>query len=457
MRKLTIKLKITLWFTVFMILLCALVFAFIAIVSNQTAVRDVRIALTDLVDRNMKAIDYDGGLLEIDDDFISFENGVYCLLFYEDGTKISGNAAYDANAPYDALAEEPFKDEGIRSVSASGETYLIYDRLIPFKHREDVWVRGIVSESVSTISVSAISRTVLIALPLLILLAAVGGYLIARHSLRPIQKISETAEAIGSSGDLSKRIEMEAGGDELNQLAGTFNRMFNRLETNFEAERHFTSDASHELRTPVATILAQCEYAFENASGEDELYEALGAIQKQGYRITHLIESLLYFTRIEQHTEELTFETVDLSALVLSVCQEQKEIREKNISLTEEVQPGIELKVDMALFSRMLVNLIRNAYRYGKEDGSIEVVLKKNSDGIILSVTDDGIGIAPDELPNIWNRFYRVDQSRSFAKGDGLGLGLSMVRQIAELHGGIADVESELGNGSSFIIQFTEK
>lgn len=452
MRKLTIKLKITLWFTVFMILLCAVVIAFIAVVSNQAAVRDVQIALTGLVDRNIREIDYDDGRLEIDDKFISFKNGVYCIIFNEDGTKISGHA------PYDALEEEPFENKGIRSVNTSGETYLVYDRLIPVRHHDDIWVRGVVSESGGAISISDMSRTALIALPLLIILATVGGYLIAMRSLRPIQKISETAEEIGSSGDLSKRIEMDTSGDELNQLAGTFNRMFNRLETNFKAERHFTSDASHELRTPVSTILAQCEYAFENASGEDELYEAIGAIQKQGYRITHLIESLLYFTRIEQHTEALSFETVDLSALVLSVCQEQKEIKEKNISLTEEdVQPGIEMKADAALFSRMLINLIRNAYRYGKENGNIKVSLKKNIEGITLSVADDGIGIAQDELPNIWNRFYRVDKSRSSLKSPGLGLGLAMVKQIAGLHNGKVHAESEIENGSTFVIWFTKK
>ena len=450
MRKLTIKLKITLWFTAFMIMLCAAVFVFIAFVSDSTATRDVRNNLTSLVDRNTREIDYDDGRLDIEDDFIAFQNGISCILFYEDGTKISGNA------PYDALEEEPFEDGRIRPVKIDDDTYLVYDRLITMKRHDAVWVRGVVSESSGAISVSAVSSAALIALPLLIILAAVGGYLIARRSLRPIQKISETAEEIGSSGDLSKRIEMDSNGDELNRLAGTFNRMFNRLETNFEAERHFTSDASHELRTPVTIILAQCEYAFENASGEQELYEAIGAIQKQGYRMTHLIESLLYFTRIEQHTESLSFETIDLSALVLSTCREQKEIEEKNISLAEDVQPGIEMRADTALFARMLVNLIRNAYRYGRENGSIRVSLKEQNNGIALSVADDGIGISPEELPKIWNRFYRVDKSRSSSEGLGLGLGLAMVKRIAELHNGKIHSESELGKGSTFIIQFTK-
>lgn len=340
----------------------------------------------------------------------------------------------------------------IRTVSAGGEAYLVYDRLITFGRHEDVWVRGVVLEGGSGISSSAVYGATLIALPILIALAAVGGYLIAGRSLKPIKRISETAEEIGSSGDLSKRIDMDSGGGELHQLAGTFNRMFDRLESNFEAERSFTSDASHELRTPVSTILAQCEYAFENASGEQELYEAIGAIQKQGYRMSRLIESLLQFTRIEQQTETLSLETVDLSELVLSVCREQKESGEKNISLSEYVQAGIGMKADRALIARLLVNLIRNAYRYGRENGSIRVTLKDSPDEITLSVADNGIGIAPEEIPKIWNRFYRVDKSRG-ASG-GAGLGLAMVRQITALHGGRIYVDSRPGQGSVFTVIF---
>lgn len=450
MRKLTIKLKITLWFTSFMILLSAVVFAFIAFISNTTTTNQTRGVLTSLIDKNTREIDYDDGRLEIDDDFVSFRNGVYCLVFYESGEKVSGHA------PYDALENEPFDDGNIRSVKIDDETYLIYDRMVSFKRHEDVWVRGVVLEGGNAITSSAVYQAVLIALPLLIILAAVGGYLIARRSLRPIQHISETAEDIGNSADLSKRIEMDNGGDELHQLVGTFNRMFDRLEANFEAERHFTSDASHELRTPVSTILAQCEYAFENASGEQELYEVIGAIQKQGYRMTHLIESLLQFTRMEQRTETVALETINLSRLVLSVCNEQKGVSEKNITLTENIQPDIQMKADMSLISRMLENLLRNACRYGKENGHIRVGLKGANDEIILSVSDDGIGIAQEELPKIWNRFYRVEKSRSLAKGAGLGLGLAMVKQIAELHGGSVEAKSVLGQGSVFTVRFTK-
>lgn len=451
MKKLTIKLKITLWFTVVMILLCVVVFAFIAVVSNSASSQNTRNALTDLVDKNTREIEYDDGELEIDDGFTSYHNGIFCLVFSENGKKVSGSA------PHNALEEEPFDDARIRRVSADGDTYFLYDRRIDSKRYEDIWVRGVVLERGGAMGISEVSGAALIALPLLIIMAAVGGYLIAGRLLRPIQKISRTAEEIGGSGDLSKRIEIDSRGDELHQLAGTFNRMFERLETNFDAERNFTSDASHELRTPIATILAQCEYAFENASGESELYEAIGSIQRQGHRMSHLVDTLLYFTRMEQGTEAVLFEMVDVSELVLSVCREHKEIGDKNIALTETVQPNIGMNADVQLVARMLANLIENAYRYGKESGSIHVELKEEVGMITLSVADDGIGIAPDELPKIWNRFYRVDKSRSFAAGKGLGLGLAMVRQIAEMHGGTVYVMSETEKGSTFSIQFAKK
>ena len=437
------------WFTGFMVLLSVIILVFIAFVSGSASVQQLRAALAGLVDRNMQEIEYDDEKLEIDDDFISFQNGVYCLVFDDNGRKLSGYT------PYGELELEPFADGQIRSVAAGGGTYLVYDRLVSFSRDEDVWLRGVVSEGENLITSSAVYRAVLIALPLLVMLAAVGGYLIARSSLKPIKQISKTAEEIGSSGDLSKRISMAENGDELNQLAGTFNHMFDRLETNFEAERHFTSDASHELRTPVATILAQCEYAFENASGEQELYEAIGAIQKQGYRMSHLIESLLSFTRMEQQTENPDFETVDFSRIVLTVCREQKAMDEKNIILTEEVRPGITLMADAALMARMLENLIRNAYRYGRENGRIHVRLEQMKEGIVLSVADNGIGMAAEELTKIWNRFYRIDKSRSSSRG--FGLGLAMVRQIAGLHGGTIRVASEPGKGSIFTVTFLNK
>lgn len=444
----TIKLKITLWFTAFMIILAALLFAFIAFYSSSTTVHELRGRLTGLVEKNTSEIEYDDGELEIDDDFVSFRNGIYCLVISEEGERLGGAA------PAAALEREPLLDGEIRSVKAGGESYLIYDRLVPVSKRARVWLRGTVPEKGGAIDAAALYRAALIAAPLLIILAAGGGYLIARRSLQPVKEIGRTAEEIRSSGDLSKRIGVGGRGDELHRLAEIFNGMFDRLETNFAAQRRFTADASHELRTPVSTILAQCEYALEDVSEKEELYEIIGAIQKQGYRISHLIESLLSFTRMEQRTESYTFEDIDLSALVTSVCREQKGSGEKGIVLTEAIEPGIGMKGDGTLLARLLENLIRNAYRYGREKGRIGVALERAGGKIRLSVADDGIGIAAGEIPKIWNRFYRVERSRSSTRGKGLGLGLAMVKQIVELHGGRIEVKSEPRWGTVFTVFF---
>lgn len=447
MKNISIKLKITLWFAVWMLVLTAIVFLFFTGVSRSDHSQQLRDTLVNLVNQNTNEVRYDNGELIVGGDFVSYKDGVYCLVFLKNGQKYSGYA------PYEELEKESLEDGRLRSVVVNGEHYLLYDRKTTDKRRV-IWVRGIVSENGNLIISSSMYHAVLVSLPLLILLAAAGAYLIARRSFYPIQKISRTAEEIGRSGNLSNRIPMNKNGDELHRLAGTFNLMFERLETSFEAERQFTSDASHELRTPVAIILAQCEYAFENASSADELYEIIGKIQKQGYRMQHLIESLLYFVRLEQQTGQSDFEITDLSGLVSSICREQKDLTEKNIVLLTEIQPDIRMRADTALFHRMLENLISNAYRYGKENGIIQVSLMRTDYGISLVVADDGIGIAAEELPKIWKRFYRVDKTRSYKKNSGLGLGLAMVKQIAKLHDGTIEVESEQGKGSVFTITF---
>ena len=446
MKRLSIQLKLTLWFTAVMILLTLIMLGFTSLTSNSVAQKSSRAVLYRVMEDLADEVDYDDGELEIDKDFQIYEDNVYSLLAKADGSVITGYM------PAEELMQIPFEEGVLKEIRAEGELYYLLDRRITFPSDPDLWMRSVIPVSGRTINVAVLRTAVLIMLPVFIFLAAVGGYLLARRSLRPIRAIRRTAEEVAERGDLSRRIQV-ASRDELGQLAQTFNRMFDRLETNFHAEQQFTSDASHELRTPVSVILAQCEYAFENASDELELYECIGSIQKQGYRMSRLIESLLAFTRLEQQTEAVQLLPVDISTLTEETCREQSELPEQQIVMETEIQPEILMAADPTLFSRMLSNLIRNAYRYGKEGGWIRVILKKTETGILLSVEDNGIGMAEEELPKIWNRFYRADPSRSSARG-GLGLGLSMVRQIVEIHGGRIRVESREGEGSKFIVFF---
>ena len=239
-------------------------------------------------------------------------------------------------------------------------------------------------------------------------------------------------------------------GDEAGRLAGSFDRMFERLEQSFEAEKQFTSDASHELRTPTAVILSQCSFAEKYGETREDYQEAISVIHRQADKMSLLISRLLDITRLDLGSQKLKRESVDFSEMIALICEEQ-DSGGRDISLSADISPGVIVDGDPFLLSRAAVNLLENARKYGREGGRIRVRLAQDGAEAVLTVEDDGIGIAPENLEKIWQRFYQADPSRG--EQSGLGLGLSMVRQIAELHGGSAEAESELGKGSRFTVR----
>jgi signal transduction histidine kinase len=196
--------------------------------------------------------------------------------------------------------------------------------------------------------------------------------------------------------------------------------------------------------------MAQCEYALEGAQSTEDLQEALLSVQKQGYRMKHLIETLLVFTRIEQSTEKYPVSPTELSELTRSVCEDFQLIADRGITVTCQCPDTLRAPVNRELYLLLLNNLMTNAIRYGKENGSVTVTLEQEDRDILLRVQDDGIGISQEELGKIWERFYRSDQSRN---SRGLGLGLPLVKQIAENHGGSVSAESQEGEGSTFTVR----
>ena len=229
--------------------------------------------------------------------------------------------------------------------------------------------------------------------------------------------------------------------------------MISRLEGSFEAEKQFASDASHELRTPTAVIVAQCSYLDKYADSTEDYKEGVEVIKRQADRMSVMIDRLLDITRLDFGTKKLEKTDTDLSELLQTLCEEQDN-GERGISLSTDIAQDIHADIDPYLFSRVINNLLENARRYGKENGHIRASLKKEKNRILLSVEDDGIGIASEEQEKIWRRFYQVDPSRE--SGSGLGLGLYMVKQIVELHGGSINVESEPGKGSRFTVELEE-
>lgn len=468
MKNLSIRLKITLWFAVALFVIVAITYVVILTVSNQVIQKTIRDTLLHTVEDNVDEVEfytdisqvdiansvdhfimYNSGYLEVDDDFLDEVNDVYTALYLSDGTLM-----YGENPLAVALADLEFSDSEIRERTVNGELYYILDRHLTQKGLEDLWLRGVVSEHQGEVQMHEISMLSLIILPIILIAAVLGGYFIAKRMLMPIKQITNAAENISRGGDLKKRIELDRGKDELHQLADSFNNMIARLDESFEAERQFTSDVSHELRTPMSVIMAQCEYTLDEERTPQEYERALRLIRRQGRKMTKLINDMLDFVRLERRGTNYQIEKLNLSALVNSVCEDMSLIRERGISLEHEVEDEIWVDGNPALLSRLLSNLISNAYRYGKDDGHIKVRLKKSQDEVTLSVSDDGIGISREDKEKIFRRFYQADSSRT---GSGTGLGLSMVKEIASFHGGSMSVESEPGKGSEFTFHLPVK
>jgi signal transduction histidine kinase len=225
------------------------------------------------------------------------------------------------------------------------------------------------------------------------------------------------------------------------------------LQETFEKERQFTSDASHELRTPAGVIRMECEEALAGAQSPNQTRETLESIHKQSLRINRLIAQLLSIARADQNHAPVETEMLDLSEIARNVLEQSKE-NAAHITFAEEIADNCLLEGDETMLTRLLRNLIENAVKYNKEYGAVKLTLQANEGDIICTIEDSGIGIAPEQLPKIWDRFWRADDSRST---EGFGLGLSLCKQIVEAHGGSITAESVLRQGSKFTFRLPKK
>ena len=471
MRNKSIRFKLTLWFFLVLAITVGLAFLAVRVSSGVVLHGTIREYLLSTVEENMDKISYvekkpdktdstintniyikfGEGFLAIDDDFLDVVNDVYAALYTKDGTLIYGENPLEKKTS--ALS---FTESYLWHIEFEGESYEIYDRIlnINLPEGEELWIRGVVPETESVRQLHEITRLSLILLPLLLLLAAFTGYLLIDKYLRPIGEIEKTANRISQGEDLKQRINIEQGDDEVGKMAKVFNRMFDRLEQSFETERQFTSDASHELRTPTSVILAQTEYTLEKDRSPEEYKEALEVVQKQSQRMNTLIGDMLDYTRMEQSPDRYPMEDVELSSLAEEVSYQMSMVGEKDIKLVTNIQPDIHIKGNVMLLARMLQNLIGNSYRYGVEEGKIEVLLEEQESEILLTVKDNGIGISQEDQEKIFDRFYRGDASRT---RQGTGLGLAMVKRIVEHHKASIQVQSIEGMGSVFTIHFPKE
>ena len=290
----------------------------------------------------------------------------------------------------------------------------------------------------------------LVSVPILLLSAAMGGYWMSRRALAPVDQITETARSI-SVQNLSSRLIVPQTRDELQRLSETLNSMLERLEGAFKKIIQFTADASHELRTPVAVMRTRTELSLRKPRSAEEYRAALAQVHSELEKTSELVEKLMLLARADYGVEALQLSTENLGEIVRDVCAQGKMLSEaKEISLREQIpEQPVWVNADAHALRRLFLILIDNAIKYTPVRGRVDVVVSQENGFAIGEVRDTGIGIAVEDLPNVFERFYRADKARSRESG-GVGLGLSIGRWIAEAHAGTIEVQSSLGGGSIF-------
>lgn len=290
--------------------------------------------------------------------------------------------------------------------------------------------------------------------PVLLLAAGVGGYWLSRRALAPVDTLTRTARSI-TGNTLSSRLEQLHTGDELQRLSDTLNEMLARIEIAFKRVTEFTADASHELRTPISLIRTEAELALRRSRGEEEYREALRHILLEAERTTSLIEELLALARADSGRQALNIQPIDLRGTLQEVASGWRGVANvRGLQFSERLL-DVELRVlgDAAALRRVVDILLDNAFKYTPSPGGTVSLSAEQEDGsAVISVRDNGVGIAEQEQGRIFERFYRIDKARSREMG-GAGLGLSIAQWIVQQHHGKILVESTLGAGSIFRVE----
>jgi len=283
---------------------------------------------------------------------------------------------------------------------------------------------------------------------LLIILAAGVGWFMARRAVSGVEAITQTAQSI-SGGTLGKRVPVKTRGDEIDQLAMTFNQMLDRIQTLVTEIKEMSDNIAHDLKSPITRIRGIAEVTLTNGKSMGEYENMAASTVEECDRLLDMINTMLMISKTESGVDKLSLEEIDLAGLVLQACELfEPTAEDKRVALSCDVPDKSHLVGDNRMIQRMLSNLLDNAIKYTPSGGTVSVSVSENRErDIAITVKDTGFGISPNDLPRIFDRFYRCDQSRSTS---GIGLGLSLARAIARAHGGDITVTSTPNQGSTF-------
>ncbi len=296
----------------------------------------------------------------------------------------------------------------------------------------------------------------LIGIPILIVISIIGGALLAKMSLKTVEEISREANEI-TAKNLSRRLPVPNPRDEIGHLLITLNKMIERLERSFIQIRQFTSDASHELRTPLTILRGELEIALSNPKTINEYQIIIASALDEVMRLSDVVESLLELSRADSGQAKMNMSITNISKLIADISEDVEILAEsKKIVLEKSIAPNIEIVADSARLHQAILNIADNAVKYTPEGGRINIIVDKEEDYVVIRIIDNGIGIPESQVNKIFDRFFRVDESRS-QEIQGSGLGLSIVKWIIEAHNGQIAVQSSIGAGTSFIVRLPLK
>ncbi|MDD2992157.1 MAG: HAMP domain-containing sensor histidine kinase [Pygmaiobacter sp.] len=368
------------------------------------------------------------------------EIGIFC-----DGQMVYANTASTlAQAEWMLTASG---DHSGSEIDRGGQSWMVVRQEFALENQTAIVVAACSMASVQD-SMQDLLLLLLGLAPLFLGISAAGAVFLAHRALRPITDITKTALQIGA-GDLTQRIPQLETRDEVGELTLAFNQMLDNVEASFQRERQFSSDASHELRTPVAVITACAEDALtENQTPRTT--ENLHSIQKESERMGRIISQLLTLTRGYEGRYRIEKDFFSMMEMVDSVMDElADEAQTAEIELCNHVPEDFLLVADQSLMTALFMNLIGNAIKYGCVGGHVWVSAKQENAMVEIRVQDDGVGIDEKDLPHVFERFYRADKARDRS---GSGLGLAIVKWIVDIHDGRIWAENTMGQGSCFVV-----
>jgi heavy metal sensor kinase len=302
---------------------------------------------------------------------------------------------------------------------------------------------------------SMLSRLLLllgVGLPIVVLVAAGGGYLLVREALQPVEELGRKAEVI-TQRNLSERLPVRPTGDELERLAVSLNHMIQRLDDDFQMTQRFVADASHELRTPLTVLRGELEELAQDGALDLERRERVGSLLEEAERLSQIVDGLFTISRLDAGEARAQWARFDLARLAGTTAEQLTLLAEdRRIAIICDTDRPVEVEGDRARLKQVIVNLLDNAIKYTPVGGAVRLRVVAEEGRAVLEVADNGLGIPPEALPHVFDRFFRVDQSRS-REPDGAGLGLAIVKAIAQAHDGEVEAESEAGRGSRFRVK----